>query len=220
MSGLSHLKSNYVCESARIMPGDVIAFSGEGLVSNTIARFTDSPISHVGVVFGRSSDGGILLAESTTLNATGVKGVSLFNDLETRIEGYEGGVYWLPLDDMIARRFRFSQFQEFLLATTGTRYDYRQVLQFAVRRYLPRLARRLPWYGEDLGRLFCSELVTLALERGGVLPDGLNASAVSPAELVAFGIYGPHYIQLKGMPRGIPNFNSVPLGALYAKAAA
>ncbi len=44
--------------------------------------------------------------------------------------------------------------------------------------------------------MFCSELVTAALEKVGVLKD-VNASEMTPADVCGFDIYGEVY-QLKG----------------------
>lgn len=179
----------------RMAQGDVIAFGGDSGVSLAIKRFTRSAVSHVGVILqaGVLDDprGGQrhlnLLIEST--QAAGFSGVTL-GRLSQRLEAYAGEVWWLPLGQATRDRLDPERFYAYLLAQEGKAYDTWGALGAG-------LDLLLPDQREDLGRFFCSELVAAGLEQAGAVGT-VNASEVTPVDLVRWHIYSPGYYQLKG----------------------
>lgn len=193
--------------------GDVVAFGGRGAVSNTIKRFTGAPVSHVGVVLrtqvlvdGKAAAVGdrghlVQVIESTSLD--GFVGVAI-SRLSDRLERYDGEVWWLPLAAEVRARLNVEVFTSWLLKQEGRRYDERG----AVLSGLDRLdVLGLTRASEDLSRLFCSELVAAALRAGGVLPEDLNPSEITPIDLVRFRLYHDA-VQLVGAPTDIRGFNT------------
>ena len=120
------------CEIRDCMkPGDIIAFSGENLVSEGIKSVTEGQISHVGVILavGLSIEGDPdhncfnLVAEAT---AEGVRIISL-SGLQ---RAYDGKIWWLPLSCEYRGKLEsnFSKFCKFLISKNGTPYDYAQAI--------------------------------------------------------------------------------------------
>ncbi len=185
-------------------PGDVVAFRGTGFISGAIRFFTNSPVSHVGVVFESKDEAGerrVVIAESTTLNDK--QGVQI-NYLSDRLRGYPGVAWWLPLSDHSRAALDVDEMHRFLVAQQGDGYDYRGIAAF--------LARPIPGLGMllhhgDLQRWFCSELVVEAFERGGLL-RGVEADECNPQWLCSCAIY-ERCVQLIGAPAEIPRFNSL-----------
>lgn len=114
-----------------VKPGDVIAFSGESLISEGIKSITEGDISHVGVILaaGLSIDGAPdrdcfnLIAEASP---EGVRIISL-SGLQ---QNYKGKIWWLPLSCEYRRKLESnsSDFCNFLLEKDGEPYDYAQAI--------------------------------------------------------------------------------------------
>lgn len=174
-----------------MLPGDVIAFGGKGFVSSTIKKVTKCNVSHVGIILQAlvpQWEGGFInqIIESTSLG-DGFAGVQI-NRMSLHINNYDGDIWWLPLSDEAREKLNVGLFFSFLLDQVGKKYDAPQAIMSAL--------DRLPDTREDLDKLFCSELNTAALERGGVLKD-INASEQTPSDVCNFDIYKGFY-QLKG----------------------
>jgi hypothetical protein len=188
-----------------MLPGDVIAFGGKGRFSNIIKVFTRSAVSHVGVILqtqllidGEGQPGYLnQVIESTSLN--GFSGVSI-NRLSDRLDHYNGEVWWLPLSESVRAKLNVKKFFNFLLHQEGKKYDSYQAIQSAL--------DMIPDTAEDFGQFFCSELVVAGLEAGGVFKD-INASEVTPADLVMWKVYATNYHQIKGGRKFIHGFNSI-----------
>lgn len=184
-------------------PGDMIAFSGRGFVSNSIRFLTGSPVSHVGAIFERQDGAGrrVILAESTSLD--GRSGVQ-FNPLSARLEEYPGSAWWLPLKEQVRTAADFSAMRAFLESTAGQPYDFRGIAAF--------LARPVPGLGLLLHHgavraWFCSELITAGYEKAGIL-HGLEPDHIAPKGLCRCSIF-EKLVQLIGPPRLIPGFNEL-----------
>jgi hypothetical protein len=174
-------------EEVRILPGDLIAFSGRGLVSNLIKLFTFSRVSHVGVMLTSN-----LIIESTSLD--GFKGVTM-NPLSRRLEIYPGRVWLYPLAPGPRAKFDYPAFHGFLTSMEGRPYDFKQCLGM-IWKPLTRLPRPfcLPFYNwEDLSKVFCSELAAAAYQKAGVLDPALDFSEISPADLAKSPIFSAPY---------------------------
>ena len=190
----------YAQARERMSPGDVIAFGGRGLVSETIQFATNSRVSHVGIVMKTrvttydTSKYFNQVIESVT------EGVTIFRCSE-RFAAYDGEVWWLPIKKDI-RNDRFDQeaFFNFLLASKGKKYDKTQSVKAGLDA-LDELSFGVlgPSYNkEDFDRFFCSELVAAALGEAGVVSKTINASEVTPIDLCRWDIYRDTYYQLKG----------------------
>lgn len=192
--------SLYLYESIRdqIRPGDVFAFAGKGLFSRIIQRVTGSLFSHVGVVLGKTVSGHLMLIESTTLDG-GTPGVHI-RRLRNRVLDYPGAVLWLPLSDDARRRMDPRFFEETLWNYEGAWYNVRAIAEFGVREILKRSL-----FSAGNGAVICSQLVTLGLQGGGVLPSSIKAEEQSPADVVKFPIYR-EAVQLVGEPMDLSGF--------------
>lgn len=197
----------------KMQPGDVIAFSGKGDVSEIIKLFTKSEVSHVGVVFKTKQVNDTepdrfmnTLMESTSLN--GSSGV-LMTLLSDRVKNYHGNLWWLPLSAASRKKLKIVEFFDFLVKQEGKSYDTKQAIKSAIDALddIPFL-RGLNYNKEDYSKFFCSELVTAALEYAGVI-NNVNSSEVTPIDLCNFNIYDNTYYQLKGADTLIKGFNSV-----------
>ena len=173
--------------------GDVIAFSGKGQFSDLIKWKTKSNISHVGMVLDTNMSMGIgrsvMLIESTTLiNSPDAvtksmrKGVQM-QWLSSRLHSYDGEAYWHPLLDPIPREKRLVM-QHWLRSTHKNQipYDTVQAMGAGMDFF-----DSLGFANEtDLSKLFCSELVTKALQIAGVIDGGINPSEQTPADVLKF----------------------------------
>ncbi len=144
-------------------PGDIIGFSGRGLVSDIINIATYGipriGISHVAVV-GTAE----LLYESTTLNNEPcavqhclVRGVQA-HTIDTRIAAYDGKVFHYPLTTPLDQNQAHSLLS-FLNSLLGTSYDDIGAFRAAGEEF-SWVESRL--HRENLHSIFCSEMVAAA----------------------------------------------------------
>lgn len=177
------------------LAGDVIAFGGEGLVSEAIERFTASPVSHIGMMVSDS-----LIIESTTLD--GYKGVSI-HPFENRLATYQGKVWLLPLSRSCSLSMQLHRTPFLAEAQAWNRhvpYDKKGILRFGLRMVL----HQLHWK-DDPSRMFCSDLVTRLLQAGGVLSAAIAPKEQSPEDVCRMPIYGEDYYQLLGAAVEVPH---------------
>lgn len=166
-----------------IKTGDVIGFSGKGDVSNIIKRFTGCDISHVGIVY-RTTEDRVIIMESTSLNdlpdcETGerIKGVQQ-QYLSDRLDSYNGQAYWYALDsDQDDFRAMNAWLEE--VHDNRTEYDTLQAIGAGLDFFVPDNR-------ECLKKLFCSELVSHALQLAGVIPDEINPSEETPKDVIDY----------------------------------
>ena len=84
-----------------MQPGDLLAFGGSGIISETIKFATFSNVSHVGVVLQTHvpmMDGFI----NQVIEAVGKHGDRsgvIINRISDHIEEYNGDIWWLALTD-------------------------------------------------------------------------------------------------------------------------
>tara|TARA_R110002096_G_scaffold137381_1_gene290692 strand:- start:148 stop:678 length:531 start_codon:yes stop_codon:yes gene_type:complete len=163
--------------------GDVIGFSGKGDVSNVIKQFTGCDISHIGIVY-RTPEDRVVIMESTSLNdipdcVTGerIKGVQQ-QYLSDRLASYDGQAYWYALDaDVEDFEPMFDWLEQ--VHENRTEYDTAQAIGAGIDYFVPE-------NHECLNKLFCSELVSHALQLAGVVPDEINASEETPADVIKY----------------------------------
>jgi len=179
-------KVNYADVREKIAVGDVIAFSGNGAFSELIQSVTQSPYSHVGVILNSyfSNDVNLIqIIESTSLGK-GKAGVKI-NRMSDHINNYDGNIYWLPLKRAVRHNLDLGVFMSFLLKQVGKPYDMPQALGSAIDVIMDNR--------EDLDKLFCSELVTAAFEKVGML-ENINASEQTPSDVCNFDLYYKTYL--------------------------
>ncbi len=162
--------------------GDLVFFSGQGLVSGMIKWFTKSSYSHVGMVVVDDKWDMVLLWESTTLSKIktihGVEkqGVAI-RPLSEVIENYNGEVavrhLIQPLTDIqedtivrLRKSFKGRNYEENKLELFKSAYDF------------------IGGHNEeDLSSLFCSELIAEAYQRMGFLSEHKPSNEYTPADL-------------------------------------
>ncbi len=187
----------------QLKPGDVLAFSGTDLPSNVVKLATHSPYVHVAIVFAvlpsPDPDFTVLIAEShidTSLPSLGTGKSSLgvqFHWLSQRL-CLPGPVWWAALRQPLSPEgllnmqiWLSSQEQE------GVSYDFIQAIQVGLEALIPgelRLPVKLEGLQDDQA-LFCSELVTRALQVAGAIAPTLNAADQTPAAVMAFPCFHP-----------------------------
>lgn len=178
---------------AKMQTGDLIAFSGNSKASKMIKWKTDSHISHVGIVYRNDGDR-VVIIESTSKSTNEdimlkeyVKGVQQ-QYLSKRIEGYNGKVYWKPLEKTISH---FNNMMLWLHNTHGKRTKYDSLQAFGA---------GIDFWDDfgifknerDYGKLFCSELVSKALQVGNVISEDINPSEETPDDVWKYNCYGEH----------------------------
>lgn len=198
------VQADYAGVRKRMQPGDVIAFSGKGDVSNIIKWATRSQVSHAACILqsklllGGTPQAGML---NQIIESTAPLGVSI-SRLSERLAGYQGEAWWLPLSLEVRARMNGSKLFDWLLHQERRPYDWPQAIASGIDLFGGAIIRAQ----EDFARFFCSELIAGALEAAGAVAS-LNASEVTPADLCAFRIYASDYYQIKGVPKEIRGFN-------------
>lgn len=149
--------------------GDLVLFSGRGLVSATIKLFSRSRWSHVGMVYRVVEHDLVLLWESTTLTklkdldtGTARQGVQLV-PLQQRLLSYPGEVAVRRLEGP-RRAEHLARLQAFRAEVRGRPYE---TSKLTLLRAALDLGTPLGENHGDLSSLFCSELVIEAYRRAG-----------------------------------------------------
>lgn len=174
-------------------PGDLVGFSGRGLLSAAINLGTwglpGRGLSHVAIVARRRNQ--LALYESTTTVGTECLEMGRTIDgmqchpIADRVVGFPGRVWHYPLSrpmdpdqaDSLELKLR-------ILCRFGVPYDYRGA--FDARSTLIALLVRAK-FGENTEKLFCSELVAMVWDEFGVFSTA-NASEWSPNRLARYAV--------------------------------
>ncbi len=186
----------YELHRPRMKTGDVLAFSGKSRTSRIVRWATRSPYSHVALLWRARLPGGfgpsVLLIESTTLvdlpdavTRSVHKGVQL-HFASQRVSAYEGKVWWVPLREPLKPAAQ-RKMEAWLRQTHCQRvpYDLVQAIGAGFD-----LLDALGLENEpDFSALFCSELVARALQIAGVIPESVNASELTPADVVGLSCF-------------------------------
>lgn len=170
--------------------GDMVFFSGNGLVSEAIKAATNCQWSHVGLVVRWDLMDLVLIWESTTLSnvldiSTGspIRGVQAV-PLSARTQSYDGyygfrrmGIpskfkaYETVLRNL-RRQLNGKPYEKSLIQLLRSCYDF------------DRLSKET-----DLSSVFCSELVAEYYQRLGVLPADEPSWSYSPADLARYDFF-------------------------------
>ncbi|MFP5383472.1 MAG: hypothetical protein ACLGHG_05325 [Gammaproteobacteria bacterium] len=175
---------------AEARTGDLVLFSGRGLVSGTIRLFTGSRWSHVGLVL-RGHDGTLLMLEATNTDEAvditlgrAICGVQLVQ-LAEKLANYDGVVVLRRLE-MDERPEGFDE----LVRDMAELWRWRAYKDFTTTLLLDLLtANRLP---QRVDRVFCSELVAEVYKRLGVMCRGVRSSRYVPGD---FGLDEPPFLR-------------------------
>ncbi len=182
---------------SKIAPGDVIAFSGNGLDSRIIRWFTRSPYSHVVIVLDTESQNqqyeDILIAESTTYTIVPdfkqqkcLKGVQV-HWLSHWLEQYKtyGRAWWFPLQHKLSPN-KVTQMQSWLwdLYHSHTPFSCPKSVGawLAKNKYFDVETKKQ--FSKKSAGLFCSELVSEALQIAGIIDSNLNPATQTPKDLM------------------------------------
>jgi hypothetical protein len=188
-------------------PGDVIAFSGNGLDAKIIQWFTWSPYSHTAIVLGQDQQrpGDILIAESTTYTTLpdfrqqSCQAGMQIHWLSAWLEIYQaaGQAWWFPLKDPLTQD-KTSKLQSWLWSLYDSQVPFSCPKSvgawFARSKYRatePKSSRTIPQDSSAnyASGLFCSELVTEALRVTGVVHSQLNPACHTPKDVAQFDCF-------------------------------
>lgn len=190
----------------QMQPGDIIAFGGKTQFSQVIKWFTGSPVSHVAILLKTQrpeakKDGyyNQIIESTVKEDKSGV----IVSRLSRAVQYYTGEIWWLPLHEKVRAQLNLDKYFDWLGQQEGKKYDMGQLIPCALDFLGP-----LTHTQEDYEKLFCSELVVGALKAGGVVPKKVNASEVTPNDLMSWNIYANSYAQLKGKRTEIKALNS------------
>lgn len=181
--------------------GDNIFMGGNGMASAVVKLATGSPVSHIAAVF-ITLDNRVQVIESTQIGCfTGVT----INYLSDRIANYDGKMWWAPLCDEVRDALSESKYMSWMRSHQGKDYDLPQAIGSALDVF-PFIENK-----EDFDKLFCSELVTGALEFAteGRIPrlHGVNASKQTPRDCYLQNWHAADYYQFLGPATPIPGFS-------------
>lgn len=206
VDGMPLIRRSYHEARDKMLPGDVIAFSGRGLVSSLIKLGTRHPVSHVGIVFHSGTLSRKDRAYQVLLIEAILSGGVTISRLSEVVRTYPGQVWWLPLSAFVRESCDPLALMDTLLGLQDRRYDFWQAL------VAPLAAIVRPgssWNARQaLKRLFCSELVAQGLKAAGILPANLSIRAMTPAAVCRLSIYGENCYQLKGQTQAVPGWNT------------
>jgi hypothetical protein len=171
----------------QIKVGDVLTFSGTDIPSGVVKLATQSPYVHVAIAHTVDPDApptqSILIAEShidISLPSVGtgkrILGVQ-FQWLAHRLAHHPGQVWWVPLKTPLTP-LQIAEMQVWLQTIESQQipYDFIQAIAAGVTRRNT----------ADYSSLFCSELVTRALQIAGVVNETINPSQQVPADVMQF----------------------------------
>lgn len=177
-------------------PRDVIVFDGRAGFSALIKLLTHSQYSHVGMVLKEQSalfGETLLLIELTTevklMDADGrqaIKGVHL-HFLSQRLLTFEGSASWIPLKSPIPQ-------QPFEKMLNWLRNVYSEKVPYSFARACGvALAKIEDACGKEMkpnySTLFCSELVTRALQVAGVVDSQVAPTSQTSTDVIGFSCF-------------------------------
>jgi hypothetical protein len=144
----------------QMQTGDILGWSGEGIISNIIKWKTDGNISHSSMIIRlKEYEGDDMRIFQTEALANGV-----YPDiLSRRLQDYEGHVYWYQLkDEWNDKRIEIGRR---LTDMWGTGYDYLSLFKQLIGKA-----------NTNARKLFCSETCWIALGMGGKVPNPVELS--------------------------------------------
>ena len=177
----------------RIKPGDVLTFANSDLPAIVVQTATQSPYVHAAIVLSVTPtdevDDPILIAEShidlrTPSVGTGERNLGVQTHwLAPKLANRRGKAWWVPLREPLPEQ-RLARMQFWLREAEQQQVPY-DIVQ-ALGAGISEIANTRGTMQADDSALFCSELVTRALQVAGVVANTVNASEQTPANIVEF----------------------------------
>lgn len=161
-------------EHVPLQTGDLIAFSGSGLVSSVIKWATHSPISHVGVML-----------DDTTLveayNGMGENGIVKLT-LKAKLAAYTGQMWLYRLTPYVRGIMNAERLEHFTVQALAQPYSKLQAVAAAF------------GAGQDLSNWcadwYCSKFVAWAYQQAYIIPADADI-VITPGNLTKLDIYQP-----------------------------
>jgi len=155
--------------------GDILAFDGDGLVSNLINVVSGGNVSHTAFVINEKK-----LIESTMLDDSNDNGVYI-KSIDEKIESYDGDVWHLSTKKPI---IDIETCYAYALDLVGTPYDMVQAAMSALDILMDNV--------EDFNAFYCTELCGAIMKKGKTLPKRVNVSEITPVDLCRIKLYNWH----------------------------
>lgn len=177
----------------RIKPGDVLTFANSDLPAIVVQTATQSPYVHAAIVLSVTPtaeiDDPILIAEShidlsIPSIGTGERNFGVQTHwLAPKLANRRGKAWWAPLRDPLPEQ-RLERMQFWLREAEQQHipYDIVQALGAGIAEITNTHGTIQP----DDSALFCSELVTRALQVAGAVANTVNAAEQTPANVMEF----------------------------------
>ena len=187
--------------------GDIVIFGGQYRMSKIIRLVTRFPASHVASIIRENDRIGFIEASEGDMYPER-EGV-IISQFSNSIPFYKGDIWIARLAADVRKKADIEKMKAFLQEQVGKGYDY-QNMPKAGFDFLDRIG--ITRSEENLSQMFCSELVAAGLKVAGILPEDINVSEVSPADIVKYKIFEPTYYQIKAFSYKaikLPHFNSI-----------
>ena len=192
---------------AKLDTGDVVIFGGQYRMSKMIRLFTRFPASHVALIIREDNRNSFIEASEGDMYPER-EGV-IISQFSNSIPFYKGDIWIARLNADIRERADIEKMKSFLKEQVGKGYDYKNMPKAGFD-LLDRIG--ITRSEENLSQMFCSELVAAGLKAAGILPESINVSEVSPADIIKYKIFEPTYYQIKAFDYKaikLPGFNTV-----------
>lgn len=173
MGRFNHL-SIYDRARGGLKTGDMLLFSGSGIISTLIKLRTRSRWSHIGMVY-KIDDEDLVLCIESDKEQDGIIGVQAI-ELSRKIMKYRGKVFYRPIYPVLSPQ-EVEKLREFRKKTVGIPYekDLRELRAAVSGVPLPE--------GSSRDSLFCSEIFVYALQHIGRMSKQVDPSTFSPNRL-------------------------------------
>ena len=192
---------------AELDTGDIVIFGGQYRMSKMIRIVTRFPASHVASII-RENDR-ISFVEASEGDMYPEREGVIISQFSNSIPFYKGDIWIARLAADVRKKANIERMKAFLQEQVGKGYDYHDMPKAGFD-FLDRIG--ITRSEENLSQMFCSELVAAGLKAAGILPEDINVSEVSPADIVKYKIFEPTYYQIKAFNYKaikLPNFNTV-----------
>jgi hypothetical protein len=217
---MSMQQVTYASVGSRMLPGDVIAFSGGSFLTRLISP--EGVVSHAGLILEGGEPGiAPLFVESTVHFDPKFRDKPIFGvrnePANAAVSTYDGTVWWLPLGAAARALFNGPAFAAYIASVGASKYDLGGGVKVVLMQQMQAHWKGtnvpdLPGKGNEAA-LFCSELVAGALDASGVV-SVRDISKAHPGDVTSWSIYEDIYYLLKGNERQIPNFNTTTPGTV------
>jgi len=202
------LAVNYHNIRAELKTGDVAIFGGKYRLSKIIGFVTGSPVSHVATII-REGDR-ISFVEASEGDMYPEREGVIVSHFSNSIPFYKGNIWIARLDEDVRKQADIERLKASVLEQVGKPYDYADMPKAGLD-LLDRIG--ITRSQENGTKLFCSELVGVGLKSAGILPESVNVSELSPADIIKYRIFNPTYYQIKAYSYKavkLPGFNTIP----------